>query len=266
MSSPHVCCVCVTQAGRTRLLDRSILSFERQTHPSKELVLVTDGGDQAFVDTLHRVAERATHGGGAGRGVRVLTLPGTQNTLGALRDHARQMIDAGLIVQWDDDDQSHPARLAEQVARLVAEDAAAAFYTDQFHYLEPANEVYWTTAATRGKEARIPGTIMHRASLTIPYVASDRKHEDSHFRDAIVAAGHPVVVITPPVPHYLRTYHGENTWGLSHHRALIASRAHPVALLAAARDAIVAALRELTWPRATVRVMGRDGLAFEVAL
>jgi glycosyltransferase involved in cell wall biosynthesis len=107
-TTPLVSCLCVTE-GRAAFMPWLLWAFDRQTWPSKELVVVDSSPDPLS----------------PGRSdVRVITMPAGSNVaskrnvaLGAAR---------GSIVAWfDDDDWQHPRRLAE-IAPAVAAGAAVA--------------------------------------------------------------------------------------------------------------------------------------------
>jgi hypothetical protein len=87
MSEPSVCVIMLTMPGRAQMLGRALRSLNNQTHRSRNHVIMTD----------HQHVE----------------------TIGELRNRAIQQAKGfDIIVHADDDDYSHPNRIAEQVALL----------------------------------------------------------------------------------------------------------------------------------------------------
>jgi glycosyltransferase involved in cell wall biosynthesis len=246
-----VACITVTQEGREKLLMRSIKSFENQTYSHSRLVVVADGDP----NYLHRLglllSDRA----------QFLPVPLSHAPLGRLRNIALDFCKEDYATaQWDDDDQYHPDRLTIQIDKLDRADAC--LLCDQLHYIADLNAVYWTDWL-RGTDHAIPGTIVSRVS-DLRFPPEDRKHEDSHFRDELIARHKSLSLIQGKGWLYLRVYHGKNTWSRSHHLAGIRARARSVYQIQRQEDVLTEALRNYEWDHSTVQVMGRDGLAFEV--
>jgi len=111
--NPTVCCVMLVN-GRAAMVKRAIASFRSQTYERKRL-LIWDSSP-----ALSRLRDREL--------VRIFHMPAPipiKATIGALRNEANQFAclagDQGdLIAHWDSDDWSHPRRLEEQVALLLA--------------------------------------------------------------------------------------------------------------------------------------------------
>lgn len=252
--TPTVACICVTQEGREKLLARSIRSFESQTYPYKRLVVIADG-DPDYIRRLRFVV---------GPKHQLIAVQWSGVPLGRLRNIALDSCkDDFATAQWDDDDQYHPERLDRQMSGIIT--CHASFLGDQLHYLADTNEVYWTdwSHSAKSKDQIIPGTIVAKVS-DLRYPSDDRKHEDSHLRDEILARKLPIHLVWGKGWLYLRTYHGKNTWERSHHMAGIRARAHPISVLLKQRAVLTDAVRTYEWDQPTVQIMGRDGWAFEV--
>lgn len=132
MTNPLVCCVMVTR-DRPQMSARAIECFDRQTYPSRQLLILNTGGKDDFPGP---VSPRV--------GV-VNAEPGA--TIGALRNQAialteRLGINPQIIATWDDDDWSHPRRIEEQVANLKSSDAEIVGYSDMLFYREPEAWLY----------------------------------------------------------------------------------------------------------------------------
>lgn len=97
-----VTCICPTMSSRALWLAQAVRCFQDQTYPDLELIVVAD--DRSAEDLLE----------GDGR-VQLLVLP---EVVGVKRNFACSHAAGEIIVHWDDDDYSHPNRIAFQVARL----------------------------------------------------------------------------------------------------------------------------------------------------
>jgi len=127
-SEPTVCCIMLTK-DRPELAARAVRCFSRQTYRSKRLLICDAGGDVY-----------AEYGGSRYRGY---YRPGM--TIGAARNEAVMLTEewlpkADVIVHFDDDDVSHPNRIAEQVAFLQSSGAAVVGYNQMLFWrdIDPA--------------------------------------------------------------------------------------------------------------------------------
>lgn len=99
---------------RLRYLPRAIRCFQAQTYQSKELLILDDGDESAealvskYDDPQIRYA-RCSHSG----------------TLGAKRNLACDQARGEYIAHWDDDDWSHPNRLATMLVGVPSQLAGA---------------------------------------------------------------------------------------------------------------------------------------------
>jgi hypothetical protein len=112
-TEPLVVCVCLTK-DRPAMLNRAIACYGAQTYENKILLIVNSGEGPLWLDDTpgaYNVWEPCFVGADA-------------MTIGALRNEAGRWIASGptpfpdIIVHWDDDDWSHPSRIAEQVTLL----------------------------------------------------------------------------------------------------------------------------------------------------
>ena len=108
-------------ADRPEFVKRSIDCFRTQTYGTAALVIYDTGKEPLKLDAggflLHHVHEE------------VDGLP-----VGALRNNANRIVGADVIVHWDDDDWSHPNRIAEQVALLKETGADCVGYNDMLFW------------------------------------------------------------------------------------------------------------------------------------
>ena len=111
IQQPTVCGIMLTLPGREAMARRAAESFAAQTYERK-----------------------------------VLSIWQRPGTIGALRNIANEKVDADIIVHIDDDDISHPARIAEQVSLLQATGADVVGYNELLFWREPRHEPIDVTA------------------------------------------------------------------------------------------------------------------------
>jgi glycosyltransferase involved in cell wall biosynthesis len=99
-----VSCICATH-DRRQLIPDAIAAFQAQTLIDSDLIVVDDGEDSVF-DLVPS----------SGR-YRYVQVDGKRHFC-ALRDVGMAFVKGRYVAVWDDDDLSHPERLAVQVAAL----------------------------------------------------------------------------------------------------------------------------------------------------
>ncbi|MEM9598061.1 MAG: glycosyltransferase [Acidobacteriota bacterium] len=254
-AGPLISCLMVTH-DRIRLARRAIDSFAAQTWPERELVIVTDGPNYA-----RRALARHVESLGLGN-VRIV-VPEAGLTLGALRNRSMDAARGELLCQWDDDDWSHPDRLARQAQRLLDAGADACFLTEHLQFFEDSRQIAWLDwrGAARGSPLH-PGTGLMRRLDGLRYPESgphSRRGEDSTLLDLLMER-HSVVTLDGAGELFLYTFHGRNTFDRGHHEGLtplLAARA----VCEAHGEAIRNTVAGLHLPK-PVTVLARDGTAF----
>jgi glycosyltransferase involved in cell wall biosynthesis len=108
MIFPLISCLMVTR-GAINPARFAIECYQRQTHPQRELVIVTDTLSDAFRDHIRSLNDQS---------IRVVEVPAAP--LGDLRNLSVEAARGALVAQWDDDDLCHPERLTRQYEALVA--------------------------------------------------------------------------------------------------------------------------------------------------
>lgn len=112
MSTPSICCVCLT-ADRQRLTDRAVRCFLSQTYENANLLIYDNGREAYQLPDLDREQSRKIIV------CRVDHRPGV--TIPRLRNEANGMASgADAIAHFDSDDWSHPERLSLQMEDLAA--------------------------------------------------------------------------------------------------------------------------------------------------
>lgn len=123
MTQPTVCAVMLT-ADRPAMAKRAVECFKRQTYPAKTLVVMDTGNgfESAKYESVKRWWCRDWHKG---------------KTIGELRNLCNgYAAPSDILIHWDDDDYSHPSRIAEQVELLQSSGAEAVGYK---------NMLFWRT-------------------------------------------------------------------------------------------------------------------------
>jgi glycosyltransferase involved in cell wall biosynthesis len=197
---PLVSCLMVTQASRAALALRAIRAFNRQTYACRELVIVSIADSSGL---LPLVAD----------GVRVVSAHGpAESTLGDLRNLSIALAAGELIATWDDDDWSHPDRLARQISALQASDAAACVLAKCIFAREAHDEYAVVRAWPRTGYASM---VAKRAAM--PRYPSVQRGED-----AVLRAMNVIAIDEPHL--YVRTLHGANTCDVAYALSLMRGR------------------------------------------
>ncbi len=141
MNQPTVCAVMLT-ADRPELARRAVECFRQQTYdPSRRMLLIYDSGEEPFRESSPSDAENELHlEPSPWNGQDTFESPLRRATIGELRNEAITETPASIIIHWDDDDYSHPARIAEQVALLQSSGADVVGYREMLFWREGANE------------------------------------------------------------------------------------------------------------------------------
>lgn len=176
----------------------ALQSFREQTRQRKELVIINTSKDKLLNDE------------NKGTDTCEVYAPPDLN-LGDLRNLGLGLCNGRYVVQWDDDDWSHPRRIEMQLRHLCYSGVQACTFLSQIRYNFKTGYCYVHHQYPRlNYDVGIPGTIMHY--VTNRRYPSRGKSEDTVFAKAI----EPLSIFTNPPEYYLRFYHGANTWGESH--------------------------------------------------
>lgn len=138
MTEPLVCAIMLTR-DRPQMAARAVRAFRAQTYdPARRQLLVYDTGNSAwFFD-----------GSDAENELIVCAPEDVDKSIGYLRNKANTCTLAdSVIIHWDDDDYSHPNRIAEQVAFLQESGADVVGYSDL---------LFWRCPRGKDAEARPP--------------------------------------------------------------------------------------------------------------
>jgi hypothetical protein len=130
-------------------------------------------------------------------------------------------------------------------------------------YFPHPQQVYWTNWAATPAGGH-PGTLMVRATVGIQYPTDGQEAwlgEDLRVALALRAQGR--VGYLAAMPHlFVYVSHGENSWNIEHHQALIKDLAISTGLLRRRETQIRAGLQPFNFPPDLLQVTGASGLAF----
>ncbi len=201
-SDPLVSCLMVT-ADRHDYARRAIACFRAQTHANRELV-VLDNGTAPMEHLLAGVpVDRVVYR-------HVSKREGT--FIGGLRNESLGMARGDVIApQWDDDDWSHPDRLARQIATLRSGHDACTLPGTLMH-IDSAD--YFLHPFIGLLPNGVPPTIVHVRDDTIRY-PNLRRTSDTTYVEQWQQRSY--AVLPKGSEHlYVRYFHGGNLWEQEH--------------------------------------------------
>ena len=137
MTQPTVCAILLT-ADRPEMARRAVESFRSQTYPAKRLLILDSGVTQLGFDSVSTAHGEFYVAGFYVRGERGPIVP----TIGELRNMAnrlRHFDEPDIFVHFDDDDWSHPNRIAEQVALLQSSGADCVGFREMLFWRDSKN-------------------------------------------------------------------------------------------------------------------------------
>jgi len=121
-------------ANRPQYAKRAVEAFRAQTYANKRLYICDTGIETCGLENLFSVQ------------IGVFDCRDAQRkeprTIGDLRNMAGRNITSDILLHWDDDDYSHPNRIAEQVALLQSSGADVVGYNELLFWREPQRSVH----------------------------------------------------------------------------------------------------------------------------
>ena len=204
---PLISCMMVTRE-RFLLARQAIQCFMHQTYPNKELVIVDDEKDsqlKAWVLALNDAKIKYVH------------LPDEKKSLGFLRNLAVQTATGDYVAQWDDDDISHPQRLAWQMTAMFTADTQVSFLHRQMLWF-PEKMFLGISHHFLAEN-----TILCKKDL-LPSYPELRKGEDTPVCHELVEK-YKVLLCDRPLA-YMYTFQSSNTWDQKHFERLAEQCSH----------------------------------------
>jgi glycosyltransferase involved in cell wall biosynthesis len=259
VSAPLVSCLMVTQPVPARLphFRQAVADYLRQTYAPRELVVVLDRGDAAtreaflaHVDALARDDLRVVE-------------PPAKLKLGALRNASLAHARGELLLQWDDDELFHPARVATQVA-LLGELGGDALCLEEVVHWFPATRTLHCINFRKTAPQAMPGSLLMRRGLPVAYPDTGPRAERGEDTDlALQLRALGGFRAAPGLAHlYVYQSHGANTWSDEHHRMLARELSLSKALLQRREAQLREGLAPIDFGPGEVTVVGYNGVAF----
>jgi glycosyltransferase involved in cell wall biosynthesis len=227
--NPQVTCLTITQPGREALLANAIGDFARQRYVFRDLLIVHDG-DAAFHSHCEALIQQPRDGLQPVIGA-VLKLP-SGYSLGQLRNYSVENARGELMCQWDDDDRSHPDRIAVQVEALRRESAVAAYLCQQLHYFADTDELFCEDF----RREPYPLNVVQGSALvrkdSMPRYPDLQRGEDTALLNSLLQTKLPIARISGQPWLFCYGYHGDNTFAREHHATMVAAHAlSPAAMM-----------------------------------
>ncbi len=258
----RISCLMVTRPSpeRFELFKQSVACFQAQTYPNRELVIVLDQGPSECVKRIENHL--------AGLGVSAtLAQPAPQHSVGALRNLSVQSASGSVLCPWDDDDLSHPTRLAEQYDLMIREGC---------HCSGPSRGSLPVSLVPGDVLDEFPqragplrceyGALSPRRLRTRYPEDRPRGHGNAHEDTALVlslqAEGKFLYLAGAPYL-FVYIYHGGNTCDSEHFQMLARSLGISRGLLERRRD-VFKRLDCFSLGEGTITVMGNNGPAFQI--
>lgn len=197
-----VSCLIVT-ADRKKLLRRSLLSFKKQTHPNKEVVVI-DNGHETVDDLLTDFpADQVNY---------VRIDPSPDNILGDLRNISLENATGDFMICWDDDDWFHPERIEVELNALKEGYDACCLTGNIFHI---DNEEFMEHPYIGLLPEGSPSSIMHRRDDDIRYPSLPREEDTVYLNKWIERKRYKQLDLSYSYL-FVRVFHGTNVSGRKH--------------------------------------------------
>jgi cellulose synthase/poly-beta-1,6-N-acetylglucosamine synthase-like glycosyltransferase len=199
---PLVSCMMPT-GGRREFALQAIRYFDRQSWPSKELLILDDGTEALEPDLPCDPRIRYVR---TPRGL----------SIGAKRNQACALAAGEVVMFWDDDDWFGPDRITRQAAPLLAGEAEVSALRNSF-FLDLQEGSFWQ--ASEAQHRRMFQLDVHGGTVAFQRKLFERGHrfpntslaEDAAFLTAAVRRGARLATI-PAEDLYVYVRHGANTW------------------------------------------------------
>lgn len=203
--------LCTGLPQRERLATAAVRSFYNQNYPNRDILIFNHSKGEPYEYRLTSLLPEPPEGVLV-REIMVNRFP----TLGHMRSAALDRLDEGtkFVVQWDDDDWSHPTRITRQMNYLKASDkpGACCVLGSQVRYSLPHNTAFMHV----NKEDGIAGTILHPNDGN-RYQAEHGTEDSTFLKEHYLGHDKHVVLVDREQPElYLRFFHSGNLCAESH--------------------------------------------------
>lgn len=203
--------------GRYDLLKKSVQCYINQTYPNKELVVLSQAKDnteiRSWIESL-------------GRDDIIFAEAPTNITLGEMRNTSIELSHGDIICQWDDDDLFHSDRIAYQYHLMMASSQfVGSCYTNFLKYFKQDGKMYWCDWWGEGAHRKfLCGAIMFYKKYYHIFDGyfypedGEQCHVEEDLNVLQKLMRHGEMACATKGHHYIYVYHGENTYGVDHHR------------------------------------------------
>lgn len=201
-----ISCLCITR-NRVPLLKKSILLFENQTYPNKELVIVylsIDDATKAFLASLNSKFIKS-----------VEVTYDTELTLGDLRNISIAEASGDYVCTWDDDDWFHPERLRIQIQGIIDSGKKASVFLNILMLNNVTQEAYISNRWLWEASMLCSRRFILENDLVYPSI---NKREDTYFMKKINSPEIITPLRNPKM--YIYCYTGMNTCNEAHFQKL----------------------------------------------
>lgn len=200
--------MCTGQPGRLPAATAAVRSFCQQNYPRKELLIFNHSlysqHEFRLLDYCHIPANIVVR--------EEMTPP--FKSLGLMRSAALDLIgaDTRYVIQWDDDDWSHPSRITRQVNAVRLRPGFCCVLGYQVRYSFETNTAFVHSNVASG----IAGTILH-PNDGCRYPDEHGTEDSSFLKEHYLTPGRHFVLADAATPElYLRFFHGSNLCAAEH--------------------------------------------------
>lgn len=199
LSHPLISCICIT-SNRPQMLMKSILNFDEQDYPNKELIVSYPKSDNATRNLLNKLLPLLEQS---------IILVEREETisLGKARNEAILKANGNYICLWDDDDYYHHMRIKYQYNNMQVNGQyrEACLLTRVILFDSLKNKVYHSFPNLW------PGTLLCNKNLIVKYPFSDNNIAEGHLLIQFLQENNFLHYIEDFALLYSYVYHGQNT-------------------------------------------------------
>lgn len=207
-NEPLISCLCVTRS-RVHLLKRTIRSFNDQTYPNRELVIVYESDDRETGEFLYGVTDNNI--------VVVEAQSSPALSLGELRNLSVRECKGEYFCQWDDDDFYHIERISFQMDVIRQSKMPACVMMSWLIFNAGSKQAY--VSCMRPWE----GSLLCRKSIFGVELRYEDigTGEDTPIINKLFSRSLAFPIIMPKL--YIYVYHGSNVWEMEHWERIFAA-------------------------------------------
>lgn len=206
---PLISCICIT-GKRSKFLIRSVICFDTQSYPNKELVISYPEDDLETKILTDQII--------ASSGLNIVTIARDPKiSLGAARNEAIIHCNGEYICTWDDDDWYHYKRLIHQYNNLKKPGAyQVANVIDSIMIYDSTEEQAYISS-----KFKWGGTLLCKKTLVLQYPYLDGEFLEDTYLIQALQSRQLLQQLSDCYHLYLMVYHGNNTFNYFHFRYLI---------------------------------------------